>query len=126
MKEDHREKAVMALNRFRKEVREAGFSEDELSDILGHISALEQEVQAPKPDPAVMQSSTQALDDITHSPEVTDALARVVRFFNSIGIQERLWSHFPRRTGSGFSCARIRNHRLIFERICDRLISELT
>jgi hypothetical protein len=87
MKEDHREKAVMALNRFRKEVREAGFSEDELSDILGHISALEQEVQAPKPDPAVMQSSTQALDDITHSPEVTDALARVVRFFNSIGIQ---------------------------------------
>jgi len=87
MKEDHREKAVMALNRFRKEVREAGFSEEELSDILGHISALEQEVQAPKPDPAVMQSSTQALDDITHSPEVTDALARVVRFFNSIGIQ---------------------------------------
>ena len=87
MKEDHREKAIMALTRFRKEVREAGFSEDELSDILGHISALEQEVQAPKPDPAVMQSSTQALDDITHSPEVTDALARVVRFFNSIGIQ---------------------------------------
>jgi hypothetical protein len=87
MKEDHRDKAIMALNRFRKEVREAGFSEDELSDILGHISALEQEVQAPKPDPAVMQSSTQALDDITHSPEVTDALARVVRFFNSIGIQ---------------------------------------
>ena len=87
MKEDHREKAVMALNRFRKEVREAGFSEDELSDILGHISALEQEVQAPKPDTAIMQSSTQALDDITHSPEVTDALARVVRFFNSIGIQ---------------------------------------
>jgi len=87
MKEDHREKAVMALNRFRKEVREAGFSEDELSDILGHISALEQEVQAPKPDTAIMQSSTQALDDITHSPEVTNALARVVRFFNSIGIQ---------------------------------------
>jgi hypothetical protein len=87
MKEDHREKAIMALTRFRKEVREAGFSEDELSDILGHISALEQEVQAPKPDPAVMQSSTQALDDITHSPEVTNALARVVRFFNSIGIQ---------------------------------------
>jgi hypothetical protein len=87
MKEDHREKAIMALTRFRKEVREAGFSEDELSDILGHISALEQEVKAPKPDPAVMQSSTQALDDITHSPEVTNALARVVRFFNSIGIQ---------------------------------------
>ena len=87
MKEDHREKAIMALTRFRKEVREAGFSEDELSDILGHISALEQEVQAPKPDPAIMQSSTQALDDITHSPEVTNALARVVRFFNSIGIQ---------------------------------------
>jgi hypothetical protein len=87
MKEDHREKAVMALNRFRKEVREAGFSEEELSDILGHISALEQEVQAPKPDTAIMQSSTQALDDITHSPEVTNALARVVRFFNSIGIQ---------------------------------------
>ncbi len=87
MKEDHREKAIMALSRFRKEVREAGFSEDELSDILGHISALEQEVQAPKPDKAAMQSSTQALDDITHSPEVTNALARVVRFFNSIGIQ---------------------------------------
>ena len=87
MNEDHREKAVMALNRFRKEVREAGFSEEELSDILGHISALEQEVQAPKPDTAIMQSSTQALDDITHSPEVTNALARVVRFFNSIGIQ---------------------------------------
>ncbi len=34
-----------------------------------------------------MGSSTQALDDITHSPEVTNALARVVRFFNSIGIQ---------------------------------------
>jgi hypothetical protein len=87
MKEDHREKAVMALDRFRKEVREAGFSEDELSDILGHISALEQEVKAPKPDPVVMKSSTAALDDITHSPEVTNAVARVVRFFNSIGIQ---------------------------------------
>ncbi len=87
MKEDHREKAIMALERFRKEVREAGFSEDELSDIMDHISALEQEVQAPKPDTAAMKSSTAALDDITHSPEVTDALARVVRFFNSIGIQ---------------------------------------
>jgi hypothetical protein len=87
MKDDHREKAIMALSRFRKEVREAGFSEDELGDILGHISALEQEVKAPQPDAAVMQSSTQALDDITHSPEVTNALARVVRFFNSIGIQ---------------------------------------
>jgi len=31
-------------------------------------------------------SATEALDDITHSPEVTDAVARVVRFFNSIGI----------------------------------------
>lgn len=87
MKQDHREKAIMALARFRKEVREAGFSEDELSDILGHISALEQEVKAPKPDVATLKSSTQALDDITHSPEVTDAVARVVRFFNSIGIQ---------------------------------------
>ena len=66
MKEDHREKAIVALSRFRKEVREAGFSEDELGDILGHVSALE---------------------DITHSPEVTNAVARVVRFFNSIGIQ---------------------------------------
>src|SRR5262245_54636351 len=87
MKEDHREKAIVALSRFRKEVREAGFSEDELSDILGHISALEQEVQAPKPDTAVMKSSTDALDDVSHSPDVTDAIARVVRFFNSIGIQ---------------------------------------
>jgi hypothetical protein len=87
MKDDHREKAIMALSRFRREVREAGFSEDELSDILGHISALEQEVQAPKPDTAAIKSSTKALDDITHSPEVTNALARVVRFFNSIGIQ---------------------------------------
>ena len=87
MKDDHREKAIMALERFRKEVREAGFSEDELTDILGHISALEQEVKAPTPDPAVMKSSTQALDDMTHSPDVTNAVARVVRFFNSIGIQ---------------------------------------
>ena len=87
MKEDHREKAIMALSRFRKEVREAGFSEDELSDIMGHISALEQEVKAPQPDKAAMTTSTKALDDITHSPEVTDAVARVVRFFNSIGIQ---------------------------------------
>ncbi len=87
MKEDHREKAIVALERFRKEVREAGFAEDELSDIMGHISALEQEVKAPKPDTAVMKSSTAALDDITHSPEVTNAVARVVRFFNSIGIQ---------------------------------------
>ena len=47
----------------------------------------EQEVQAPKPDTAVMKSSTQALDDVTHSPDVTNAIARVVRFFNSIGIQ---------------------------------------
>jgi len=31
MKDDHREKAAMALARFRKEVREAGFSEDELA-----------------------------------------------------------------------------------------------
>lgn len=87
MKDDHREKAIMALERFRKEVREAGFSEDELTDILGHISALEQEVKAPTPDTAVMKSSTQALDDMTHSPDVTNAVARVVRFFNSIGIQ---------------------------------------
>jgi hypothetical protein len=87
VKDDHREKAALALARFRKEVREAGFSEDELSDILGHISALEQEVKAPKPDKAVLKSSTEALDDVTHSPEVTNAIARVVRFFNSIGIQ---------------------------------------
>jgi hypothetical protein len=87
MKDDHREKAIVALARFRKEVREAGFSEDELSDIMGHISALEEEVKAPKPDRAAMKSSTDALGDITHSPEVTNALARVVRFFNSIGIQ---------------------------------------
>jgi len=87
MKDDHREKAIAALTRFRKEVREAGFSEGELTDILGHISALEQEVHAPKPDTAAIKSSTDALDDITHSPEVTNALARVVRFFNSIGIQ---------------------------------------
>jgi hypothetical protein len=87
MKDDHREKAILALSRFRKEVREAGFSEDELSDILGHVSALEEEVKAPKPDKAAIKSSTDALEDITHSPEVTDAVARVVRFFNSIGIQ---------------------------------------
>ena len=42
--------AAIALARFRKEVREAGFSEDELSDILDHISALEQEVKAPTPE----------------------------------------------------------------------------
>ena len=90
MKDDHREKAIVALARFRKEVREAGFSEDELSDILGHISALEQEVQAPKPDKAVMKSSTDALDEVTHSPDVTNAIARVVRFFNSIGISSIL------------------------------------
>ena len=87
MKDDHREKAIVALTRFRKEVREAGFSEDELTDIMGHVSALEQEVQAPKPDPATLKSSTDALDEVSHSPEVTDAIARVVRFFNSIGIQ---------------------------------------
>lgn len=87
MKDDHREKAIMALERFRKEVREAGFSEDELTDIMGHISALEQEVKAPTPDMDAMKSSTKALDDITHSPDVTNAVARVVRFFNSIGIQ---------------------------------------
>lgn len=87
MKDDHREKAIMALARFRKEVREAGFAEDELSDIMGHVSALEEEVKAPKPDKAAIKSSTDALEDITHSPEVTNAVARVVRFFNSIGIQ---------------------------------------
>jgi len=87
MKDDHREKAIMALSRFRKEVREAGFSEDELSDILGHVSALEEEVKAPTPDKAAIKSSTDALEEVTHSPEVTDAVARVVRFFNSIGIQ---------------------------------------
>jgi hypothetical protein len=87
MKDDHREKAIMALSRFRKEVREAGFSEDELGDILGHVSALEEEVKAPTPDRAAIKSSTDALEDITHSPEVTNAVARVVRFFNSIGIQ---------------------------------------
>jgi len=87
MKDDHREKAILALSRFRKEVREAGFSEDELSDILGHVSALEDEVKAPAPDKAAIKSSTEALEEVTHSPEVTDAVARVVRFFNSIGIQ---------------------------------------
>jgi hypothetical protein len=87
MKDDHREKAILALSRFRKEVREAGFSEDELSDILGHVSALEQEVKAPTPDKAAIKSSTDALEEVTHSPEVTNAVARVIRFFNSIGIQ---------------------------------------
>jgi hypothetical protein len=87
MKDDHREKAIMALARFRKEVREAGFAEDELSDIMDHVAALEQEVKAPTPDTAAIKSSTDALEDITHSPEVTNAVARVVRFFNSIGIQ---------------------------------------
>ena len=87
MKDDHREKAIVALTRFRKEVREAGFSEDELADIMGHVSALEDEVRAPQPDKAAMKSSTDALDEVTHAPEVTDAIARVVRFFNSIGIQ---------------------------------------
>ncbi len=87
MKDDHREKAIMALARFRKEVREAGFDEDELSDIMGHVAALEEEVKAPTPDAAAIKSSTDALEDITHSPEVTNAVARVVRFFNSIGIQ---------------------------------------
>ena len=86
MKPDHREKALIALDRFRKEVREAGFSDDDLSDIMGHVAALEDEVKNPAPDKAAMKSSTDALDDITHSPEVTDAVARVVRFFNSIGI----------------------------------------
>lgn len=87
MKDDHREKAITALARFRKEVREAGFAEEELSDIMGHVSALEEEVKAPRPDKAAIKSSTDALEDITHSPEVTNAVARVVRFFNSIGIQ---------------------------------------
>ena len=86
MKDDHREKAIVALARFRKEVREAGFSDDELGDILGHVSALEDEVKNPAPDKTAIKSSTDALEDITHSPEVTDAVARVVRFFNSIGI----------------------------------------
>jgi hypothetical protein len=87
MKDDHREKAILALSRFRKEVRDAGFSEDELSDILGHVSALEEEVKAPTPDKTAIKSSTDALEEVTHSPEVTDAVARVIRFFNSIGIQ---------------------------------------
>ena len=86
MKDDHREKALMALSRFRKEVKEAGFSEDDLSDIMGHVSALEDEVKNPAPDNTAIKSSTDALEDITHSPDVTDAVARVVRFFNSIGI----------------------------------------
>ncbi len=86
MKPDHREKALMALERFRKEVREAGFSEGDLGDIMGHVAALEDEVKNPTPDKAAIQSATDALDEITHSPEVTDAVARVVRFFNSIGI----------------------------------------
>src|SRR6185436_6614445 len=86
MKDDHREKALMALSRLRKEVKEAGFSEDDLSDIMGHVSALEDEVKNPAPDKTAIKSSTDALEDITHSPDVTDAVARVVRFFNSIGI----------------------------------------
>ncbi len=86
MKDDHREKALMALSRFRKEVQEAGFSEGDLADIMSHVSALEGEVKNPTPDQSAIKSSTDALEDITHSPEVTDAVARVVRFFNSIGI----------------------------------------
>lgn len=86
MKDDHREKALMALTRFRKEVKEAGFSEDDLSEIMDHVAALEGEVKNPAPDQLVIKSSTDALGDITHSPEVTNAVARVVRFFNSIGI----------------------------------------
>jgi hypothetical protein len=48
---------------------------------------LEQEVKAPTPDKAAIKSSTDALEEVTHSPEVTNAVARVIRFFNSIGIQ---------------------------------------
>ena len=44
-------------------------------------------MKAPTPDKAAMKSSTDALDEVTHSPDVTNAIARVVRFFNSIGIQ---------------------------------------
>jgi hypothetical protein len=86
MKPDHREKALIALERFRKEVGEAGFSEGDLADIMGHVAALEDEVKNPTPNREAMKSATDALDEITHSPDVTDAVARVVRFFNSIGI----------------------------------------
>jgi hypothetical protein len=87
MKDDHRRKALEALTRFRREVREAGFSEDELSDIIGHVAALEDEVNSPQPDQAAMKESTEALDNITHQPEVVDAVTKVVNFFNSIGIR---------------------------------------
>jgi hypothetical protein len=87
MKDDHRQKALEALSRFRQEVREAGFSEDELSDIIGHVTALEDEVQNPQPDKAAMKESTEALENITHQPEVVDAVTKVVNFFNSIGIR---------------------------------------
>lgn len=87
MKDDHREKAIVALTRFRKEVREAGFSENELSDIMGHVIALEDEVKNPQPDKAVIKESTEALENITHQPEVVDAITKVVQFFNSIGIR---------------------------------------
>ena len=87
MKEDHRQKALEALARFRHEIREAGFSEDELSDIIGHVVSLEDEVKNPQPDKAAIKESTEALENITHQPEVVDAITKVVNFFNSIGIR---------------------------------------
>jgi len=86
MTNDHRREALEALQHFRQEVKAANFPESELEEILAHVRALEEEVHSTEPDPERIHPSREFLEDLTHTPAMTNAIAKVVQFFNSIGI----------------------------------------
>jgi membrane-bound lytic murein transglycosylase B len=86
MTKDHRQEALEALSHFREEVRAAGFPKHELEEILGHVEALEIEVASPAPSPEKVTPAREFLEDVTHTPAMTNAIAKVVQFFNSIGL----------------------------------------
>jgi hypothetical protein len=86
MTNKHRREALEALAHFRKEVAAADFPRTELEEILGHVQALEAEVSHPEPSAERIQPAREYLEDLTDTPALTNAIAKVVQFFNSIGI----------------------------------------
>ncbi len=86
MTNEHRREALEALEHFRKEVEAADFPGGELAEILGHVAALEEEVRKPEPSAEAVAPAREFLEDLTHTPAMTNAIAKVVQFFNSIGI----------------------------------------
>ena len=86
MTNEHRREALEALAHFRKEIEAADFPRGELDEILGHVRALEAEVSHPEPSIERIQPARESLEELTKTPAMTNAIAKVVQFFNSIGL----------------------------------------